>query len=67
MVIMADGRPFKWVKFHKPQKAHLQSLRDVCVQYKINLPMGFRDICSGKERWPDIWHNKANYCRWLVI
>ena len=31
-VIMADGRPFKWVKFDKPQKPHIHPLRDVHVQ-----------------------------------
>ena len=42
--IMIDGRPFKKVKDHKPQKAHLQPLRDVCVQYERNPPMGFGDL-----------------------
>ena len=34
-LFMTDGVPFKWVKFHKPQKAHLyplHPLRDECVQ-----------------------------------
>ena len=35
------------VKVHKPQKAHLHPLRDVCVQYGTNPPpppMGLRDL-----------------------
>ena len=32
---------YQKVKFHKPQKAHLHPVREVCVQ---NPPMGFRDL-----------------------
>ena len=59
---MADGRAVKQVKFHKPHKAHLHSLRDVCVEYEIN-----SDICSGNEVWPEIRHIKAYYCQWSAI
>ena len=33
---MANGRPFRNVKVIKPQKAHLHTLRDVCVPDEIN-------------------------------
>ena len=33
-LIMANGQPFKWVKFHKAQKALLHPLSYVCVQYE---------------------------------
>ena len=32
------------VKGHNQQKTHLQSLRDVCMQYESNPANGFRDI-----------------------
>ena len=31
MLIVADGPLFKYVKFNKPQKAHLHPMMDVCV------------------------------------
>ena len=43
-LIMANGRPLKWVKAHKPQKVNIQHLREVCVQYDGNPPMGFPDL-----------------------
>ena len=49
-LIMANGRPFKWVKFHKAQKALLHPLLYVCVQYERN-PHGFQ--VSGNEMWTD--------------
>ena len=42
--VIRVGRPFKWDKFNKSQKAHLHTLRDACVQYEINPPMGFQDL-----------------------
>ena len=44
LTIVADGRPFKWVEFDKPQKAHLHPMMDVCVHDPINPSMGFRDL-----------------------
>ena len=37
------------VKGHNPKKAHLHRLRDVCVQYERNPPMGFRDILQKRK------------------
>ena len=38
----------KEVKSYKYQKAHLHSIRDLCVEYQRNPPVGF-EICSGNK------------------
>ena len=64
---MADCRPFKYVKFRKPQEAHMSTLlKDVCVQYERNPLMGFPDHPRKRMR-PDIRHNKDKYSRWSAI
>ena len=42
-LIMTEGRLSR-SKCINPQKAHQLPLRDVCMQYKRNPPMGFRDL-----------------------
>ena len=44
---MADGRLFKQVKVHIPQKALVYRVRDMCVQYEKT------EICSGNEMQTD--------------
>ena len=50
-------RSFKWVS-HQPQKAHLQPLSVVCVQYEKN-PQWVSEICFGNKALQDIMHIKV--------
>ena len=52
VLTMADGQPFKLVKVHKPQKAHLHHLRDLCGQYQKNPPW-VSEICTGNKSRTD--------------
>ena len=44
---------------NEPQKAHLHPLRDVCVQYEMDPPMGLRDLLRKRNVARYIRHNKV--------
>ena len=51
---MADGWAFKLLKVHKAPKAHLNPLRDVCVQYERVRKQNADRRAVGRMGWTNI-------------